>query len=101
MAIQRRPRLETDVAVAAKLILDDYQGFLAAGLQLQDDAAVKAFAARHAAGKAALAHLEYLLKVVGVEEKPTTIIDSLAQWRALMPPQATEEPDSDDDGAGR
>ncbi len=54
---------DADRAAAARLILDDYRGFLSAG----DAADAKAFAARHAAGKAALTHLDQLMKL-GAEE---------------------------------
>jgi hypothetical protein len=56
---KRRPSPLTDEyrAAAARLILEDHRRFLS-----DPDADPKAFAARHAAGKAALAHLEQLMK---------------------------------------
>ena len=54
------PLADADRAAVARLILDDYRRFLS-----DPDADSKAFAARHAAGKAALAHLDQLMKVGG------------------------------------
>ena len=51
---------DADRAVLARLIVDDYRRFLA-----DPDADAKAFAARHAAGKGALAHYDQLIKTSG------------------------------------
>ena len=58
------PLADADRATVAQLILDDYRRFLS-----DPDADSKAFAARHAAGKAALAHLDQLMKVGGPGEE--------------------------------
>lgn len=100
MAGKRKPQLDTDFLASARLILADYQAFLSNGLHALEDGATKAFAARHAAGRGALAHLEQLLKLAGEDQQPKLIADSLNEWRALMPPQAREETEADDDGAG-
>ena len=52
------PLADADRDAVAQLILDDYRRFLS-----DPDADSKAFAARHAAGKAALAHLDQLMKL--------------------------------------
>lgn len=51
---------DADRAALARLIVDDYRRFLA-----DPDADAKAFAARHAAGKGALAHYDQLIKTSG------------------------------------
>jgi len=99
MTTKRKPKIDTDVPAAVKLILDDYQAFLAGGPHAQDEGA-KAFAARHAAARAALAHLEQLLKLAGDDPPGEVTAESIATWRSLMPPEAKQEPETDDDGAG-
>jgi hypothetical protein len=100
MAGRRKPQLDTDFLTSARLILADYQAFLANGPHAPEDGATKAFAARHAAARGALAHLEQLLKLAGEDQQPKLIAESLTEWRALMPPQAQEDTEADDDGAG-
>jgi hypothetical protein len=100
MTTKRKPKIDTDIPAAVKLILDDYQAFLAGGPHAQEDGATKAFAARHAAARAALAHLEQLLKLAGDDPPGEAVTESITKWRALMPPEAKEEPEADDDGAG-
>ncbi|RYJ04444.1 MAG: hypothetical protein EON47_00330 [Acetobacteraceae bacterium] len=100
MAPRRRPRGDQDLPTAAKLILRDYQDFIAGGA---DDGEAKLFAARHAAARAALAHLEQVLKLAndaGTAEEVREVAASITEWRARMPPQAQEEPDADDAGPG-
>jgi hypothetical protein len=103
MATRRTSPIDVDFPSVAKLILQDYQSFVAHAAEAPDDAITKAFAARHAAGRGALAHLEQLLKLAGDtvgEAEVTRIGESLSEWRAIMPPPAKEEPEADDDGAG-
>jgi hypothetical protein len=91
MATRRKPRAGRDFPTAAMLILQDYEAFLRAGM---DDGITKAFAARHAAGRAALAHLEQLLAVAGQAgsaEEATELAASIAEWRTRMPPEAMTE----------
>jgi hypothetical protein len=83
----------------------DYLGFLRAGRgEEMEDA--KAFAARHAAAKAALAHLEQLIKLAAscdaeAAERLCGCEASLAEARALMPEEAaTEEREDEEGGAG-
>ena len=98
MAPKRRPRGDADLPAAARLILQDYQDFVAGPA---DDAESKLFAARHAAARAALAHLEQVLKLAsdaGTAEEAREVAASIAEWRARMPPQ--EEPEADDEGPG-
>jgi hypothetical protein len=103
---RRRPKgfgirlTETVAEVAA-----DYLGFLRAARGAEPEDA-KAFAARHAAAKAALAHLEQLIKLAAscdaeAAERLGGSEASLAECRALMPEEdATEEKGNDEGGAG-
>jgi hypothetical protein len=103
MATKRKPRFAADFLAAAMLILEDYQAFVANAAHAPEDAATKSFAARHAAGRAALAHFEHLLKLaseVGDGTQAKAASDVLNEWRTRMPPQAKEAPHSDDDDAG-
>ena len=103
MAGKRRPRRMAEFPAAARLILEDYHAFLAGGSQPPDEAASKAFAAHHAAARAALAHLEQLLKLAAEADDADLaqeVSATLSQWRALMPPQAPEDREADDPGAG-
>ena len=94
------PLTEADRVAVARLILDDYRRFLS-----DPDADAKAFAARHAAGKAALAHLDQLMKtgVPGEEEAATGAGDAaedghLSAARAAMASLGGEGADTDDNG---
>ena len=98
MAPKRRPRGDQDLPAAAKLILQDYQDFVAGEA---DDGESKLFAARHAAARAALAHLEQVLKLAGeagTAEEAREVVATITEWRARMPPQ--EESEADDEGPG-
>jgi ClpP class serine protease len=100
MASKRKPRLDADLPLTAKLILEDYRAFVASGQHAPEDAVTKAFAARHAAARAALSHLEQLLKLVseaGTLEQAKEVAASLSEWRALMPPETEEAAETDDD----
>ncbi len=62
----RPPIPEADRDEAARLIWAGYMDFLLGGPPPGEEAAdPKAFAGRHAAGKAALAHLDQLYKLAG------------------------------------
>lgn len=80
----------------------DYLGFLRAGRgEEMEDA--KAFAARHAAAKAALAHLEQLIKLAAscdaeAAERLCGSEASLAEARALMPEEEKREESGDEEG---
>jgi hypothetical protein len=66
-AIRRRPKPQqgsADIAGAARLVFADYEDLLHRFPEL-DAEQLKAFAARHVAGRAALAHFEHLLKLAG------------------------------------
>ena len=100
MAPKRRSRGTADFPAVAKLLLADYQDFVAGGA---DDSVTKVFAARHAAGRAALSHLEQLIKLAqeaGTEEDAKEVAATITEWRARMPPQAPEDPEADDQGTG-
>ena len=103
MARRPRRRIETDFPAAARLILSEYRAFLAEGAEGHEDGEAKAFAAHHAAGRAALAHLEQLIKLAGEtgdEDQVQALGDCLAEWRAKIPRQLREEPEPDDDDGG-
>jgi hypothetical protein len=100
MAPKRKPRGDADFPTAARLILQDYQDFVAGAA---DDGESKLFAARHAAARAALAHLEQVLKLAsdaGTAEEAREVAATITEWRARMPPEAQEEPEADDAGTG-
>ncbi len=103
----RQPPLalaEAERAAVARMILEDYRGFLAAG----DAADAKAFTARHAAGKAALADLDQLLKLgTGAppgEDEADAAAAGLAGYlnaaRAAMAAAERGEAEADGDGDG-
>ncbi len=99
MAAKRKSR-GGDFPAVARLLLADYQGFVAS---VANDGATKVFAARHAAGRAALSHIEQLLKLAqdaGTAEEAREVAASIAEWRARMPPQPQEEPEADDEVPG-
>ena len=101
MAAKRRLRISGDFAGAVALVFADYRRFVALCLEEPDEAVVKAFAARHTAGRTALAHAEQLLKLAadaGEEAQQDAIAEVLAEWRRLMPTLPEEE---DDASAGR
>jgi len=103
MKSKRKSSVDLDIAAAVKLILEDYRWFLGIAPNTADDGATKAFAARHAAGRAALTHLEHVLKLGsehGEQPAAQAASECLSEWRARMPPQAEEEPEIDGDGAG-
>lgn len=99
-----KPPLDTtDFAAAARRVLADYETFVAASADAGDAADAKAFAARHAAARAALAHLDQLLKLAAEserEEEVKSTADSLAEIRAQIASLPPEEDPQDDDGSG-
>lgn len=103
MAAKRKARISFDFLAAAKLILDDYHSFLSADPATQEEGANKIFAGRHTAAKAALSHLEQLLKVAAEEADAAQLEEignSLARYRSAMSAEIKEEPDPDDQGDG-
>jgi hypothetical protein len=101
MTKRRKPKLHIDVQGAAKRIIDDYQRALAISLHDTADPEPKAFTGRHTALRAGLVHLEHLMKVAhdhGDEATADVASRYLSEWRATLPPQSNEEPESD--GAG-
>jgi hypothetical protein len=100
MAARRSPRrkLDTDVDAAMKRILNEYQDFLAAATDADDEKRSKAFASRHAAGRIALSHLEDLMKLAGeeaAEEMVEVANRYLSEWRARLAQPAEAEPEID------
>lgn len=84
---------------AAQRVVEDYEAFLAAGPAPGAHGDAKAFAAHHAAGRSALAHLEYLLKL-GRASAPNSVVEEeaavlLARARA----EIARELDHDEDNA--
>ena len=73
-----------DLRAAMEVVAEEYLRFLHGGPDPGTGDDTKAFAAHHAACKAALAHLEYLLKLAramgdpdsGVEEATTFLIEA-------------------------
>jgi hypothetical protein len=99
-------RIATDARAIGIRIFADYQRFVTrweAAEEIGDDPAddAKRFAARHAAARTALAHLEHLCKIAsltGGEDAAEAVLHDLAAWRALMPVPSEEEPDADEPG---
>lgn len=87
----RRPAADARLADAARLVAEDYLRFVASGEWLDPEAA-KAFAARQAAAKAALAHLELLRRVAGGADDAREGLD-----RAQLVAQAREAVRGDDE----
>ena len=87
---------DADRAALARLIAEEYRRFVA-----DPDADTKAFAARHAAGKGALAHLDLLMKSGGrgEEEPGDAVANHLDAARAAVA-SLEGEADPDDDDAG-
>jgi len=92
----------TDLRIAMERVADGYLRFLDAGPEPGTDDDTKAFAAHHAACRAALAHLEHLLKVARamgaegaeVEEAATILVEAreaLAQFEEEESPDAAED----------
>jgi hypothetical protein len=101
---RRKPPLsECDRDEAAKLILGEYFDFLLGGPPPGEKADAKAVAARHAAGKGILAHLEQLFKTAGgpdTEAGTDALGGQLDAARAAMASLDGEEADGDDAGDG-
>ncbi len=99
MRKRRPPTLdEAQVAAAARGILDDYQRFLASAPADGEAGDSKAFAARHAAARSALAHLDQLMKLAGEsleEEDAAANTDCIAQARRALAFLSDEESATD------
>ncbi|WP_149540446.1 hypothetical protein [Siccirubricoccus phaeus] len=103
MAGKRRAKIDLDFVASARLILADYHRFMSADPATQEDGASKLFAGRHTAGKAALSHLEQLLKLAAGqadEAQLQEIGESLAKYRSFMAAEMKEESETDDPGDG-
>jgi hypothetical protein len=57
------PSIGEQLEQAMRAVLDDYRDFAARAVEAGSEAESKAFTARHAACRAALAHLEHLLRL--------------------------------------
>ncbi|NOG71334.1 hypothetical protein [Roseicella sp. DB1501] len=104
MALKRRLPVEIDVAAVARLVLDSYVDFLGRPMPEAERGDSKAFAARHAAARSALAHLDHLEKLTegeGDTAQQDALGSILAEARrqlAATPQDAMEE--ADDDAGG-
>ncbi|WP_419899745.1 hypothetical protein [Roseomonas sp. USHLN139] len=98
----RKPPGVEGLEAAVQRVVEDYGAFVARGPApgAHDDA--RAFAAHHAAAKAALAHLEHLLKLAGPAAAGEA--DGVARAEALLRQArgalAAPPPDSDGDSDG-
>jgi hypothetical protein len=86
-----------DPARAVRLILMDYERFLAS-IQEGEVGDAKSFAGRHAAGRAALTHAEHVVKIAALVCGADTAPD-LAALLAAARAQLNQEGESDDDPA--
>jgi hypothetical protein len=105
MRRRRPPGVPVKLADAVAEVTADYLGFLRAS-RTQEPEDAKAFAARHAAAKAALAHIEQILKLAsGSEEEAADLVTEtqslLTQARRQMDlDRATERGQEGDGEAG-
>jgi len=104
MRRRRPPGVNVKLADAVAEVTADYLGFLRASRTNEPEDA-KAFAARHAAAKAALAHIEQILKLASgsEEEAAERLTDAealLTQARQQMDQDKTEGRPDDDGEAG-
>lgn len=101
---RKPPMTEADRDDAARLIMDDYLGFLLGGPRPGEEGDPKAFASRHTAAKAALAHLDQLMKVAGGTDEEAGGAEAagghLGAARAAMASLEGEEAEADDSGDG-
>jgi hypothetical protein len=101
--LRRPPPGLEGLEAAVRRVVEDYDAFIARGPApgAHDDA--RAFAAHHAAAKAALAHLEHLLKLAGPaagEEEGMARAEALLRAaRGAMAAEDEEEDGGPDDGA--
>jgi hypothetical protein len=101
MARRRLKRAGLDLEEQTRLVAEEYRNFLAGNAAFQDLEASKLFLARHNAAKAALSHLEALMKLG--EAGPTAPSDNLsaivARARAALagdkPEDASGEPEAE------
>jgi hypothetical protein len=104
MATKRRLKLDLDLAAAANLVFDSYLDFLTAPVPPEERSDSKAFAARHTAGRTALAHLgdiEKRAESIGDETQQQAIGAILAEARLQLagaPPDEKEAADGDPGG---
>lgn len=100
--MRRRKARGTDLKLADLVpeVRADYAAFLRMTRGEEEDP--KAFGARHAAAKAALAHLEHLIKIAGCSEDAADGAEPgeglLSDMRRMMNQEEQETPD--DDAAG-
>jgi len=105
-AAERRDAVAPDaLRPAIQRVVEDYNAFVDRGPAPGGHDDAKAFAAHHAAAKAALAHLEHLLKLArageateaaGMDDAETV----LRQVRAAMAASPQEEDEADDAPSG-
>jgi hypothetical protein len=104
MATKRRLPIEIGVAAAARLVLASYLDFLGRPVPEEEKGDSKAFAARHAAARSALAHLEQLEKLAERncdEAQQQAVSDILAEARRqLVTAHLEEKEDVDGDTGG-
>ncbi|RAI58756.1 hypothetical protein [Roseicella frigidaeris] len=102
--MRRRLPVEIDIAAAARLVLDSYVDFLGRPMPEAERGDSKAFAARHAAARSALAHLDHLEKLAegdGDTAQQQALGSILAEARrqlATIPDEAMEEADGETGG---
>lgn len=99
---RRKPRAQ-DLKLADLVpeVRADYAAFLRLSRGEEEDA--KAFGARHAAAKAALAHLEQLIKIAGASEEAADAGPCeglLSDMRRQMNQEEQEMPDDDEGEPG-
>jgi hypothetical protein len=107
MAAKGVMRLEMDARRIGAKIFADYERYIMRwedaeeiGEDPADDA--KRFTTRHAAGRAALTHLEHLYKIAVLtagEDAAEGVLHDLDAWRVLIAAQLEEEPATDEPGS--
>ncbi|RVT92058.1 hypothetical protein EOD42_20220 [Rhodovarius crocodyli] len=101
MARRRLKRAGLDLEEQTRLVAEEYRNFLAGNAAFQDLDTSKLFLARHNAAKAALSHLEALMKLgdAGQQAPGDNLSAIVARARAALagdkPEDTTGEPEAD------
>lgn len=84
---------------AARRVIEDYEAFLASGPAPGSHGDAKSFAAHHTAGRAALVHLEYLLKLGRASASDSPLDEEASVLLARARAEIARELDHDEDEA--
>ncbi len=91
------PSSRVELERAARRVVEDYEAFLAAGPAPGSHGDAKSFAAHHVAGRAALVHLEYLLKLGRASAPDAPVDEDAATLLSRARAEIARELDDDED----